>query len=217
MHDIPNDVNISPMNTPARKCAIVAVMKKRIITLGGLPGSGKSTVKRMIAEKLGYTMLSTGDFVRDMAHARNLTLEEFNDLIIHDKTLDEEIDSRLTKIEGDGDRYVVDSHLAFHFIPSGFAVLLTVSLETSAERIFNDSSSPSRIKSGDIMKTLDEARERTARRIKNHVDRYKLHYGVDPYQPEAYDFVINTEQYDPEEVARRVVEAYKAWLAPEAV
>jgi len=127
-------------------------MHKRIITLGGLPGSGKSTVKKLIAEKLGYTMLSTGDFVREMAHARNLTLEEFNDLIIHDKTLDEEIDSRLIAIEGDGDRYVVDSHLAFHFIPSGFSVLLTVSLETSEKRIFNDSSSPIRIKSGDTMK-----------------------------------------------------------------
>jgi CMP/dCMP kinase len=194
---------------------IVNEMKKRIITLGGLPGSGKSTVKRLLAEKLGYTMLSTGDFVRDMAYARNLTLEEFNDLIIHDKTLDEEIDSRLIEAEATGDRCVVDSHLAFHFIPSGFSVLLTVSLEKSAERIFNDAKSPTRIKSGDTMQTLEEARERTAKRIQNHVDRYKLHYGVDPYHPESYDFVIDTEQYSPAEVATRISEAYAAWIAPE--
>lgn len=190
-------------------------MKKRIVTIGGLPGSGKSTVKRLLAEKLGYQMLSTGDFVRDMAYARNLTLEEFNDLIIHDKTLDEEIDTRLIALEEDGDRFVVDSHLAFHFIPSGFSVLLTVSPEKSAERIFLDSNAPSRIKSGDTMKTLEEARERTARRIQNHVERYKKHYGIDPYHPEAYDFVIDTETCTPEEVAEKLVEVYTNWLAPQ--
>ncbi len=190
-------------------------MKKRIVTVGGLPGSGKSTVKRLLALKLGYQMLSTGDFVRDMAHTRNLTLEEFNDLIINDKTLDEEIDARLIALEEDGDRFVVDSHLAFHFIPSAFSVLLTVSLEKSAERIFLDSHAESRIKSGDTMQTLEEARERTARRIQNHVERYQKHYGVNPYHPESYDFVIDTETYTPEEVAEKVVEAYTLWLAPQ--
>jgi len=190
-------------------------MKKRIVTVGGLPGSGKSTVKRLLALKLGYQMLSTGDFVRDMAHTRNLTLEEFNDLIINDKTLDEEIDARLIALEEDGDRFVVDSHLAFHFIPSAFSVLLTVSLEKSAERIFLDSHAESRIKSGDTMQTLEEARERTARRIQNHVERYQKHYGVNPYHPESYDFIIDTETYTPEEVAEKVVEAYTLWLAPQ--
>lgn len=187
-------------------------MKRRIITLGGLPGSGKSTVKRLLAEKLGYQMLSTGDFVRDMAAARNLTLEEFNAIITNDKTLDEEIDARLIEIEAHGDRYVVDSHLAFHFIPSSFKVLLTVSPETSAERIFNDSASVSRQKSGDVMQTLEEARERTAKRIQNHRERYQKHYGVDPYHPEEYDLVIDTEGGTPGEIAETIAEAYRVWL-----
>jgi predicted cytidylate kinase len=190
-------------------------MKKRIITLGGIPGSGKSTVKRLLAEKLGYQMLSTGDFVREMAHARNLTLEAFNDLIIQDKKLDEEIDARLIELEQHGDRYVVDSHLAFHFIPSGFSVLLTVSPERSAERIFNDAHSPSRSMSGDVMQTLEEARERTARRIQNHVERYQKHYGVDPYHPELYDLVVDTENSKAEETAERILVAYMEWLESE--
>jgi cytidylate kinase len=65
------------------------------------------------------------------------------------------------------------------------------------------------------MKTLEEARERTARRIQNHVERYKKHYGIDPYHPEAYDFVIDTETCTPEEVAEKLVEVYTNWLAPQ--
>jgi predicted cytidylate kinase len=187
-------------------------MKKHIITLGGLPGSGKSTVKKILAERLSYNMLSTGDFVRDLAHERNLTLEEFNDLIAHDKSLDEYIDERLQHVEQEGDNYIVDSHLAFHFIPSGFSVLLTISSEKAAERIFNDAHSPSRIKSGDTMQTIEEAREKTGRRVQNHIDRYKRHYNIDPYHPENYECVIDTEHLTPEEIAEKIITAYTTWL-----
>lgn len=95
-------------------------MKKHIITLGGLPGSGKSTIKRILADMLDYQTFSTGDFVRDMAYERNLSLEEFNELIRHDKTLDLLIDDRLKHIETEEDNFIIDSHLAFHFVPSGF-------------------------------------------------------------------------------------------------
>src|SRR5690606_37895124 len=126
----------------------------------------------------------------------------------------EEIDARLIELEECGDRYVVDSHLAFHFIPSGFSVLLTVSPEQSAERIFRDAKSPTRIKSGDIMQTVEEARERTEHRIRNHIERYQKHYGVNPYDPTLYDLVIDTERCKSEETAEMILEAYTTWLSP---
>ena len=188
------------------------IMKKHIITLGGLPGSGKSTVKRILAQKFGYNTFSTGDFVRDMAAERNMTLEEFNDLVAHDKSLDEMIDERLEQIESEENEYIIDSHLAFHFVPSAFSVFLNISPEKSAERIFNDASAPSRIKSGDIMSTYEEALERTQRRIANHEDRYMRHYGINPYHKEKYLFTIDTENKTAEEVAEEVAQAYSTWL-----
>lgn len=187
-------------------------MKKHIITLGGLPGSGKSTVKRLLAEKLGYATFSTGDFVREMAHERNLTLEEFNELVKHDRTLDLLIDERLEHIEAEEDFYVIDSHLAFHFVPSAFSVFLSISPEVSAERIFNDASSPIRIKSGDVMASHEEAYTRTQKRIQNHIERYAKHYGINPYNESQYSLIIDTEARTPEVVADIVHDEYQTWL-----
>lgn len=188
-------------------------MKKHIITIGGLPGSGKSTVKRILSEKLGYDTFSTGDFVRDLAFERNMTLEEFNELVKHDKSLDLLIDERLKHIEASEDCYIIDSHLAFHFVPSAFSVFLAISPEQSAKRIFNDAYSPSRIKSGDTMLTLEEAYERTQKRIENHLERYRKHYGINPYNETQYLLTINTEEKAPELVAHIIYTEFLAWIS----
>jgi cytidylate kinase len=187
-------------------------MKKHIITIGGLPGSGKSTIKRILADMLDYQTFSTGDFVRDMAYERNLSLEEFNELIRHDKTLDLLIDDRLKHIEAEEDNFIIDSHLAFHFVPSGFSVFLTISPEVSAHRIFHDAHSPTRIKSGDTMETYEEAYARTQKRIQNHIERYTALYGINPYRETQYALVINTETHTPTHIAHMIADTYQNWL-----
>lgn len=186
--------------------------KKHIIVLGGLPGSGKSTMRKLLATRLGYKTFSTGDFVRELAIKEGHTLESFNALIAEKKDMDELIDLELKRIEAEEDEYIVDSHLAFHFVPSAFSVYLDISLETSVERIFADRNAEIRIKSGEVMETLEEARKRTEARINNHKDRYKRHYGINPYLPSEYDLSIKSEKYSPEEIGDQILEAYSTWL-----
>jgi CMP/dCMP kinase len=187
-------------------------LKKHIITLGGYPGSGKSTVKRLLAEHLGYKTFSTGDFTRELASERGLTLEAFNDVVANTKELDVLIDKELIRIEAEEDGYVIDSHLGYHFIPSGFGVYLDISLDTAVARIYGDRDSLVRIKSGDITESLEEAHIKTWKRIQNHRDRYMRHYGIDPYQSDQYDFVINSENTTPEIIAAEIRVAYEGWL-----
>ena len=187
--------------------------KKHIITLGGLPGSGKSTVKKILGERLGYKTFSTGDFTRTLAQQRGMTLEEFNTHIANGaKELDHLIDEEQMRIEREDDKYIIDSHLAFHFVPSGFSVYLNISLDVAASRIFNDRDAAIRIMSGDTMGSLEEAKARTELRINNHKDRYMRHYGIDPYIPSQYICVLNTESESPEAVAEKILVAYNDWL-----
>lgn len=187
-------------------------MKKHLITIGGLPGSGKSTVKNLLAERLGYETFSTGEFTRTLAVERGMTLEAFNEEVAKNKDLDLRIDRELERIEAEEDNMVVDSHLAFYFVPSAFTVFLELDLAEGARRIFEDTDSELRQKSGDTMQTLDEALARTQKRVENHRTRYKKHYGIDPYDSSQYDLVVNTQDRAPDEVADLVYDAYQAWL-----
>jgi len=49
-----------------------------IITIGGEPGSGKSTVANIVAQKLGYKHYSTGDLRGEIAMRHGLTIDELN-------------------------------------------------------------------------------------------------------------------------------------------
>lgn len=187
-------------------------MKKHIVTLGGLPGSGKSTVRGLLAEKLEYESFSTGDFTRKLARERGMTLEEFNEVVAGDRELDVLIDKEQKRIEKEGDYMVIDAHLGFYFVPSSFKVFLNISIDEAARRIFEDRDKAVRKESGDTMETIEEAKERTLRRIENHKKRYLKHYGVHLYDVKNYDFVMNTEGTSPEEIANAIITAYTNWL-----
>lgn len=186
-------------------------MKKNIIVLGGLPGAGKSTVRYLLAEKLGYKAFSTGDFMRGLAKERGISFDDFNAQIAQDKSIDQLIDAELIRIQAEEDNIVVDSHLAFHFIPSAFKVFFNISLDTSAERIYADRERETRKSVGDTMESVEEAKERIQARINNHNDRYMRHYGLTPYDSSQYDYVIDTEACTPEQTTELVIAAFKDW------
>ena len=186
--------------------------KKNIITLGGLPGGGKSTVKDLLAKELGWNTFSTGDFMRSIAKERGMTFDEFNAHISTHKADDELIDKELKRIEHEGDNIIVDSHLAFHFVPSGFKVFLDISLDVSAERIYADGDRETRKSVGDVMESVAEAKDRIQARINNHNDRYMRHYGVSPYETAQYDLIVNTENHSPDEVVKIIQTAFENWV-----
>ena len=47
-----------------------------VITISGEPGAGKSTTAKLLAKKLSCKHYSTGDFMRDMAEERKISLLE---------------------------------------------------------------------------------------------------------------------------------------------
>ena len=52
-----------------------------IITITGMPCSGKSSIAKMIAEKHGFRRIGVGDMFKDEAKSRGLSAEELQDKI----------------------------------------------------------------------------------------------------------------------------------------
>ena len=98
---------------------------KEIITITGEVGSGKSTVGRMLATWLAYEHISTGTIQRRFAAERGCTPLELNEASMRDGKIDEVIDSYLRGLNQSGNRLVLDSRLAWHFVERAFDVFST--------------------------------------------------------------------------------------------
>ena len=189
--------------------------KKHIITLSGKPGSGKSSTADKVAELLGYTPHSSGDMVRKVLAKNKMTLEEYNDQAETNHDLDTQIDDELRHLREKND-IVVDSRLGFYWIPESFKVYLDLDLDTATARIFKDAVTNSARSSVVTSSTsLYDVSRQVKERMLNEQSRFRQLYGVDPFNKNHFDLVIDTSRNDPQSVAIAVFDSYKQWLDSE--
>lgn len=185
------------------------MIKKHIITLSGLPGAGKSSTADLVAEMLGYRRFSSGDFMRAIAKKHDVSLDEINRMAENDKTYDREVDE-MVRETGKKSNIVIDSRLAFHWIPDSFKVFLKVDPHAAAERTFIHIREVGRAQQD--AQSLEEVYEKLVARIESENKRYEELYGVNYSDETQYDFAIDTGKFPLEEVVRQIVEAYNRWL-----
>ncbi len=185
-------------------------MKRHIITISGMPGSGKSSTGNRLAELLEYKRFSSGDFMRAVAQSHGLSLEDLSLTAEKDRTIDEEIDARIREA-GKGDKLVIDSRLAYHWIPNSFKVYLKIDPHTAAVRIHDQIHSIGRV--GQVTGTVDDIYTNMTRRIASEKMRYAYYYDVDYTNETNFDLVVDTGKHSLEEVTNLIVDAYKKWLA----
>lgn len=176
-----------------------------IITISGDAGSGKSTVAELVARKLKVRHYSVGDFMRQIAKKRKMTLLQVSKLAEKDTTIDEELDDMQTELGKTEDHFVLDSRLGWHFIPKSFKVFLKVDINEAARRIFNDS----KRKGEEENRTLEVTEENIRERKASELERYKKYYKINPYEEKNYNLVIDTTKASPEDTAERIVKAAK--------
>jgi len=171
-----------------------------IITISGEPGSGKSVVAKALAKKLGLKHYSAGDFMREMAEKRKMSILELTNVADKDPSIDREIDER-TKQLAKQDNFIIDSRLAFKFIPSAAKIFLKVDSKIAAERIFN-----ARRQDEEENITLAKTEQNIIRRLHSEQGRYKKLYKIDYLDEKNYDLVINTSKSTVEEITDKIVE-----------
>jgi CMP/dCMP kinase len=175
-------------------------MTGRAVALSGELGSGKSEVSSRLARALGARRVSTGEAQRSIAHQRGISTLELNRLAEIDQTIDDEIDGVFRSLASTPDPLVVDSRLAWHFLPRSYKVHLVVDPRTGASRVLNRTRT-----NAEHYESLDLALEGMAHRVESERRRFLELYGVDIFRLSNYDLVVDTTQASPEEVTDAVL------------
>ena len=178
---------------------------KKSITITGSLGSGKSTVAKKLSEELGLFYYSTGSAQRQIATQMGITTLQLNHLADKDKSIDEKIDGVIKSMNNDGNAYIVDSRLAWHFMPDSFKVKLIVDKNIAAERIFNDKKRSGESEYTDVAQVITAIEERRH----SERERFLRVYQVDIENNSAFDLVIDTTNLSPDEICQRIKTAYQ--------
>lgn len=185
--------------------------KKQIITIAGRPASGKSTTAKAVAAKLGFQHFSSGDLFRAIGAERGVDLLQANLLAERNSEIDHLVDQRLCDLGNTENQLVIDSRLAWHWIPASFKVFLDLDLTIAAERILSTvdkvralhENIPQNVKAyaADLQKRLD-----------SETRRYDALYNINPYDTANYDLVVDTAKNDIDATINLVIASYKQWL-----
>lgn len=170
-----------------------------IITISGLPGSGKTTVAEILKGQLGIRYISTGHIFREKAKQANMSLSDFSKLAEQNPEIDEEIDAAQKEILLH-DNVILEGRLAGWIAYKNKLPSLKVWLECDPEvrirRIVD--------REGD---TFEKKRNETGKREKSEKERYQKMYNIELTNTDIYDIVINTANQKPSEIARVVMDA----------
>ncbi|MFA5797844.1 MAG: cytidylate kinase family protein [Candidatus Woesearchaeota archaeon] len=180
-----------------------------IITISGPAGSGKGSIKKLLAQKLGYkTYDGAGDYRRIRAKALGMTIEEFNALGEQQDFTDREADEWQKNLGLTEDDFVIDGRLGFYFIPHSIKIFCDVDDDVAAERIYHDQ----RLDRIAQQKThsVEEQKTLTVTRDESDLKRYKKVYGIDNYMdPKNFDLIIDTSHIMVEQAVDKILEYIK--------
>ena len=170
------------------------------ITLAGVPGSGKSVLRKQLGGRYSLEVKAVGDFMREIAGRHGYTdITKFLvEYVTHHPEVDHHVDEEQQRFGASHDNFVLDSHIGFHFVPDSLKIRLTCGLEESARRILNASRTTEAARDLTQAMQANEEREDTMRR-----NFLKL-YQVDIHDNQHFDLVVDTTPLSMEQVQEKV-------------
>lgn len=170
-----------------------------IISFCGPAGSGKSTMAKMLAEKLGWPRYYIGGLRRQKAQERGLTLAEYNKLGETDPQTDTEVDEYQKELGEKEDNFIIEGRTSWYFIPHSLKIYIDVDENIGAERVFASLQEENERNEDRELKTVQDVLLSHRKRKESDAIRYKKYYNIDVYNKENYDFIIDTSKQSKEE------------------
>ena len=176
-----------------------------LVTISGLPGSGTTTVSRLVADSLGLERVPGGEVFRQLADEAGMSLAEFGAFAQDHPEIDIELDRRLTERARAGG-CVVESRLAgWNSTRAGLRAL----------RVWIDCDEAiraERVAMRDHISIEQAGLDSRARAALEH-DRYQAVYEIDLGDRSAYDLLLDSTSAPAAELAEAISDAAKALFA----
>jgi CMP/dCMP kinase len=173
---------------------------QNVVTIGGPPGSGKTTAGRRVAERLRLTYRSAGEVFRAEGRKRGMDVEEFGEYAEAHPEVDRELDDAMQALATPG--HLLEGRIQGALCRrNGVPVHYVVVTATEDERV-------RRIAQRDGQ-SLVEARVRVQQREASERHRYLRLYGID-LEREAPDLTVDSTARAAPEVAEAIVEFVRA-------
>ena len=173
-----------------------------LITIGGLPGSGSSTVAKKLAEKTGLKHIDAGDIWEKMARERKTDTLGLNFLAEKNKSIDKELDTRMLDYAMKKKNLILEGRIigalcAKKNIPA-FKIWFTAPRDVRVKRICQREKTS-------FLKT----KEKTKAREKSEAKRYLELYGIDISDFSIYDLIVSSEKMTPDEILKFILKQLK--------
>ncbi len=170
-----------------------------VVAVSGLPGSGKTTLAKALAEILGLRYVSLGMIFRSIAKERGLTLEELSRIAEKNRNIDELIDGR-ARDEARKGCVVVDGHISVWVLKdlAHLKILVTAPHDVRVKRVASRDGT-----------SLKDAEREVSTREESERRRFREYYGIDVSNYEVADLIINTARFGVDEmieIARKAAE-----------
>ncbi|ABR56704.1 cytidylate kinase, putative [Methanococcus aeolicus Nankai-3] len=164
-----------------------------IITIGGLPGTGTTTIAKLISEKYNLNHVCAGFIFRDMAKEMGMGLQEFSKYAEENPNIDHEIDRKQVELAKEGN-IVLEGRLATWMLKKN-SVEPTISIWLRA---------PSMVRCERISERecedINTALNKMINRENSEKKRYKELYDINIDDLSIYDIIINSSAWNIEGV-----------------
>lgn len=167
-----------------------------IITITGLPGSGKTSVAKELARHLHIKHYSMGDLFRKIARKKH---KNFMNLMKEKQKIVDKLDKIQKDIARKHKNAIIDSRLGAYLIKNArYRIYVHASFKKRVERLIKRDK-----------ETKKEAVNEILSREKFELNHYKKHYHIDYRNKKLYNIIINTENLNVEDAVQKILKKIK--------